>query len=144
MYQRTRSRNHETTKPRNQTIFRFSRFRVFVTSCFRVFVCFLVMLVAVCNAFAQDSDISVTPIARDGQVLVSFDLSDAFTDDVRDAIQSGLSTTFSYEVELRRGAAFFEPSDPSGTRYGTEGFDNLTRRDPTSEAFLRPVEPPLP
>jgi hypothetical protein len=53
-------------------------------------------------AAADTPDITVTPIARDGQGLVSFELSDGFTADVRDAIQSGLPTTFSYEVELRR------------------------------------------
>jgi hypothetical protein len=51
------------------------------------------------------SDVIVTPIARDGQVQVSFDLSDGYTPDVRDAIQSGLSTTFSYTVQLRRAAS---------------------------------------
>jgi len=105
-----------------------------------VFVCFLVMLVAVCNAFAQDSDISVTPIARDGQVLVSFDLSDAFTDDVRDAIQSGLSTTFSYEVELRRAATLFDRTIASVTMTATVRFDNLTRRYQMSRSLDGRVE----
>ena len=52
-----------------------------------------------------EPDLTVTPLARDGQVLVSFELSDGLTPEVRDAIQSGLATTFSYEVELRRGTA---------------------------------------
>ena len=42
-----------------------------------------------------------TPIARDGQLLVSFELADGFTADVRDAIQSGLPTT----LHLRRRTA---------------------------------------
>ncbi len=54
---------------------------------------------------AEPPDLSVTPIARDGQVFVSFELSDGLTSDVQDAIQSGLATTFSYEVELRHGTA---------------------------------------
>src|SRR5882672_12672081 len=128
MYQRTRPRNHETTKPRNQPIFR-SRFGVFVTSCFRVFVVLVLMLVAVGRVSAADPDISITPIARDGQVLVSFELSDGFTTDVRDAIQSGLATTFSYEVELRRGTAtWFDRTVAAVTIATTVRFDNLTRR----------------
>src|ERR1700716_608139 len=125
MYQRTRPRNHETTKPRNQPIFR-SRFRVFVTSCFRVFVVLVLMLVAVGRVSAADPDISVTPIARNGEVLVSFDLSDGFTADVRDAIQSGLPTTFSYVVELRQGsAAWFDRTLSAGAITATGRFDNL-------------------
>ena len=50
------------------------------------------VFVGVVRAADGDPDLTVTPIARDGQVVVSFDLSDGFTPDVRDAIQSGLST----------------------------------------------------
>src|SRR2546425_9803003 len=136
MDQRTRPRNHETTKPRDQPIFRSSRFRVFVTSCFRVFVVVVSMLVAVGRVCAADPDISVTPIARDGQVLVSFDLSDGFTADVRDAIQSGLPTTFSYEVELRRQTStWFDRTVASVTVAATVRFDNLTRRYQMSHAI---------
>jgi hypothetical protein len=51
---------------------------------------------------ATDDRIRVTPLARDGQVYVSFEVLDAFADDTRDAMQSGLLTTFLYDVELRR------------------------------------------
>jgi hypothetical protein len=109
------------------------------SSCLRVFVvAFVVVLVAVVRA--ADPDISVTPIARDGQVLVSFDLSDAFTDDVRDAIQSGLSTTFSYEVELRRAATLFDRTIASVTMTATVRFDNLTRRYQMSRSLDGRVE----
>jgi hypothetical protein len=91
----------------------------------RVFVAAFVL----CGvARAQEPDLSVTPIARDGQVLVSFDLSEAWTSDVRDAIQSGLPTTFSYEVELRRGAAWLDRTVASVTIMASVRFDNLTRR----------------
>ena len=75
-----------------------------------------------------DPDLTVAPIARDGQVVVSFDLSDGFTPDVRDAIQSGLLTTFSYEVDLRRGSALFDRTVASVTITAIVRFDNLTRR----------------
>ena len=57
---------------------------------------------------AAGADLAVTPIARDGQVVVSFDLSNGFTPAVNDAIQSGLPTTFSYDVHLRRRSAWFD------------------------------------
>jgi len=89
---------------------------------------------------AAEPDISVTPIAGDGQVLVSFDLSEGFTDDVREVIQSGLSTTFSYEVELRRSAMLFDRTMASVTMTATVRFDNLTRRYQMSRAIDGRVE----
>lgn len=73
-------------------------------------------------------DLTVTPIVREGHVVVSFDLSDGYTPDVRDAIHSGLLTTFSYELDLRRGAALFDRTVASVTVTAVVRFDNLTRR----------------
>jgi hypothetical protein len=97
------------------------------SSCVRVFVVAFAVALAVTVA-AQSPEVSVTPIARDGQVLVSFDLTDAFSSDVRDAIQSGLPTTFSYDVELRRGSTLFDRTVASVTVEAAVRFDNLTRR----------------
>jgi hypothetical protein len=99
--------------------------RRLVVSCLRVFVAVVVWMAAVA---AQGPEVSITPLARDGQVLVSFDLTDAFSSDVRDAIQSGLPTTFSYDVELRHGAALFDRTVASVTVAAAVRFDNLTRR----------------
>src|SRR5207237_122721 len=90
---------------------------------FRVFVVAFVLIAAV---GAQAPEVSITPIARDGRVLVSFELTDAFSSDVRDAIQSGLATTFSYDVELRRGSAFFDRTVAWVTIAAGVRFDNLT------------------
>ena len=93
------------------------------------FVAALAFVTVVRALEAPDPDISVTPIARDGQVLVSFDLSDGMTPDVQDTIQSGLPTTFSYDVELRRRAsAWFDQTIAAVTISATVRFDNLTRR----------------
>jgi hypothetical protein len=105
-----------------------------------VFAVPFVSLVVVSVRAATDADISVTPIARDGQVLVSFDLGDGFTAEVRDAIQSGLSTTFSYDVELRRNATLFDRTMASVTITATVRFDNLTRRYQMSRAVDGRVE----
>jgi hypothetical protein len=93
--------------------------------------CAFVMVAAATGALRAaggDADLAVTPIARDGQVVVSFELTDGFTPDVRDAIQSGLSTTFSYELDLRRGAAMFDRTVASVRITANVRFDNLTRR----------------
>jgi Domain of unknown function (DUF4390) len=97
-------------------------------------------LAAVVSADAVAPDLRVTPIERDGQVLVSFDLNDGFTPDVRDAIQSGLSTSFSYEVELRRGAPLFDRTLAAVSIIATVHFDNLTRRYQMSRSLDGRVE----
>ena len=90
---------------------------------------------------AGEPDLSVMPIARDGQVLVSFELSEGLTEDVRDAIQSGLPTTFSYELELRRGTAtWFDRTIAAVTITATVRFDNLTRRYQMSRTLDGRVE----
>jgi hypothetical protein len=112
-------------------------------SCLRVFAAVL-FATSFVRAASPDVDIApdlhVTPIERDGQVLVSFDLSDGFTQDVRDAIQSGLATSFSYDVELRRGATFFDRTVAAVSITATVHFDNLTRRYQMSRSLDGRVE----
>jgi len=137
MHQHTKPRTHDTTKKTIRDV-----------SWFRLLVGVGLMFVAVGRASAAGPDISVTPLARDGQVLVSFDLTDVFTADIRDAIQSGLATTFSYQVELRRAAAFIDRTMASVTITATVRFDNLTRRYQMPRAVdgrvedARPTEAP--
>jgi hypothetical protein len=100
----------------------------------------LLVALALLTAAGADPDLSVTPIARDGQVVVSFELSDGFTPEVRDAIQSGLSTSFSYEVALRRDATLFDRTVASVTITAMVRFDNLTRRYQMSRTIDGRVE----
>lgn len=77
---------------------------------------------------AADS-IRVIPLVRDGQVLVSFELVDGFTDEVRAAIASGLRTTFTYTVELRMEVpVWIDRTIDSAVVSNSAEFDNLTRR----------------
>ena len=69
------------------------------------------------------------PAVRDAQVLVSVEVADGYADDVRDAISSGLRTTFSYDVELRmivRG--WVDRTIATAVIGTTDQYDNLTRR----------------
>ena len=71
----------------------------------------------------------VTPLARDGRVLVSFRLSDAFNEDARAAIHSGLTITFVYDVELKRASTMWlDRTIAEATVMATVRYDNLTRR----------------
>lgn len=81
--------------------------------------------------------IHVTPLVRDGRVYVSFRLSDAFdNEDVRTAVHSGLTITFVYDVELRRGAvAWLDRTLDSATVSAAVQYDNLARRYHVSLMF---------
>jgi hypothetical protein len=72
--------------------------------------------------------LQVVPLARDGEVLVSFKLEEALTEDVRTAIHSGLTVKFVYRVELRRASAVWFDRKISDAEVGaTVKYDNLTR-----------------
>lgn len=79
---------------------------------------------------AQAADpFRVIPLIRDNKVLVSFDLSDGFTNEVRDAIKSGLQTTITYTVELRVEAPLWVDRTMASAIVSTSvHFDNLTRQ----------------
>jgi hypothetical protein len=73
--------------------------------------------------------IQVVPLAREGRVWVSFQLSDAFTDEVSDAIHSGLTTTFAYDVEIKRdGTLWFDRTVAAATVSASVKYDTLTRK----------------
>lgn len=79
---------------------------------------------------AQTSEgLRVVPLVRDDQVLVSFTLSDGFTDEVRAAIQSGLKTTFTYAADLKLDVpGWVDRTMATATATSSVEFDNLTRR----------------
>ena len=85
------------------------------------------VLVAALQLPAGSPGISVRPIVREGQLVVSFRMNDDLAGEVRDAIQSGLATTFSYDVELRR-TGWFDRLLASTAVAASVRFDNLTRR----------------
>lgn len=71
----------------------------------------------------------IVPLVRDGSVLISFELADGFTDDVRAAIKSGLKTTFTYYVDLRAEVpAWIDRTVGSAVVSTAVQYDNLTRR----------------
>jgi hypothetical protein len=93
-------------------------------------LCALVFLTGESPAYAQaPQTLRVTPLVKDGQVLVSFELVNGFTDEVRDAIQSGLTTTFTYTVELRMDVpAWVDRTIGTATIASSVEYDNLKRQ----------------
>ena len=89
----------------------------------------LVMLSCLSAVPVAAQAVQVTPLARDGRVLVSFRLTDAFSEEVRAAIHSGMTITFVYDVQLKRSSAFWvDRTIDAATVTATVKYDNLTRR----------------
>jgi hypothetical protein len=90
--------------------------------------CAIGLLAAGAIAHADES-LRIVPIRGDDTVLVTFELTDAFTDEVREAISSGLRTTFTYQVELRMVVPIWvDPLICTAVVTATDQYDNLTRR----------------
>lgn len=78
---------------------------------------------------SADQQLQVAPLPRDGQVLVSFELQQELTEDVRTTIRSGMAVSFVYRVDLRRSSAiWFDRTLSSTVLKATVRYDNLTRR----------------
>jgi hypothetical protein len=70
----------------------------------------------------------IVPLVRDDKVLVTFELADGFTDEVKAAIHSGLKTTFTYTVDLRLEVpAWVDRTIATAVVSNSVEFDNLHR-----------------
>lgn len=88
---------------------------------------FALALAVVAELSAQG--MRIVPLIRDGAVLISFELADGFTQDVREAIKSGLKTTFTYYIDLRAEVpAWMDRTMASAVVSTAVTYDNLTRR----------------
>jgi hypothetical protein len=86
------------------------------------------LLVAMASPRAAES-LRIVPLVDGKQVVVSFQLNDAYNDDIKDMIASGLRTTFTYDVELRMEVAGWVDRTIATTVVSiTDQYDNLTRR----------------
>jgi len=79
-------------------------------------------------AQASNQTVQVAPLPRDGEVLISFKLEEPLTDEIRAAIQSGLTVKFVYKVDLlRSSAAWFDRKIASAVVTASVKYDTLTR-----------------
>lgn len=88
---------------------------------------FVLALSAVAAVLAEG--VRIIPLVRDDAVLVSFELTDGYTPEVKDAVHSGLKTTFTYTVELRQDVpAWVDRTIATSVITNSVQYDNLTRR----------------
>ena len=78
---------------------------------------------------AQET-LQIKPVlVRDNYVVVSYELTDAYNAAVKDAIASGLKTTFTYDLELKtKVPGWVDRLIATVNVTVTDQFDNLTRR----------------
>ena len=87
----------------------------------------VVLMLCTTAAVGTQETLRITPFISDNHVLVSFELNDAYSEAVREAIASGLRTTFTYELELRT-FAWIDRTIGTAIVATTDRYDNLTRR----------------
>jgi hypothetical protein len=98
-------------------------------------VCLVVLLAGGTFALAAES-LRIVPIVRGDNVVVSFELADAYNDEIRQAIASGLRTTFTYDVELRMVVpAWVDRTVATAVVASSDEYDNLTRRHKLSRTL---------
>jgi hypothetical protein len=85
------------------------------------------LLVATVATVRSEETLRITPLINDNRVVVSFELNDAYNDEVREAIATGLRTTFTYRLELRT-PAWIDRTIGTTIVSTTDQYDNLTRR----------------
>ena len=88
----------------------------------------LIAIFAMATVYAAEV-VRIVPLVRDDAVLVSFELTDGYTPEVKDAVHSGLKTTFTYEIELRQDVpAWVDRTIATSVITNSVQYDNLTRR----------------
>lgn len=95
----------------------------------RLVVGFMLVAFAAGAPLRAQETLRIVPLVRDDQVLVSFALVDAYTDEVRDVIASGLRTTFTYTLDLRTIAPLWVDRTLATTVVTiSDQYDTLTTR----------------
>lgn len=96
--------------------------------------CVLVLLL-LGTSLAAAGTFRIVPITSDDSLVVTFELSDAYNDEVRQAISSGLRTTFTYDIELRMVVpTWVDRTIATAAVSVSDQYDNLTRRHSLSRA----------
>jgi len=79
---------------------------------------------------AQDRDaVHIVPLVRGEEVVVSLELPSGYTEELREAISTGLRTTFTYKIDLRMDVAgWVDRTIATVVVSISDQYDNLTRR----------------
>jgi hypothetical protein len=85
-------------------------------------------LASLTATLAAAEGLRIVPLVRGDRVLVTFELADGFTEEVRAAVRSGLKTTFTYTVDLRLEVpVWVDRTIATSVVTNSVEYDNLTR-----------------
>jgi hypothetical protein len=92
-----------------------------------LFTIALTMSVTAGVAYAEGT-LRIVPLVRAEQVLVSVDLDNGYTEEVREVINGGVRTTFTYDVDLKMIVpAWVDRTIATAVITMTDHYDTLTR-----------------
>jgi uncharacterized protein DUF4390 len=101
----------------------------------------LMTMTAVVAAQGADAGLRITPTVSNDRLLVSLELDGTDVAAVREAIASGLRTTFTYELELRTTVpGWIDRTIATTVVTMSDRYDNLTRRHTLSRSVDGRVE----
>jgi len=103
---------------------------------------FLGVLLAASAVVHADEQLQIKPVlVRDNKIVVSYEYQEAYNAAIRDAIASGLRTTFSYDLELRtKVSGWFDRAIATVNVTVSDEYDNLTRSHHLSRAVDGRIE----
>jgi hypothetical protein len=95
----------------------------------RIWAVMLVLSIAALGGVVYaDGTLRIVPLVRAEQVLVSVELDNGYTDEVRQVINGGVRTTFTYDVELKMIVpAWVDRTIATAVVTTTDHYDTLTR-----------------
>jgi hypothetical protein len=89
---------------------------------------FALAVVALSSAAYAEGTLRIVPLVRAEQVIVSVDLDNGYTEEVRQVINGGVRTTFTYDVELKMIVpAWVDRTIATAVVTTTDHYDTLTR-----------------
>jgi hypothetical protein len=107
-------------------------------------ICAAAAFMVASAAVASAENVRIVPLVHGDEVVVSVELADAYTDDIRAAIASGLRTTFTYDVELRLAVpVWVDRTIATAVVSTSDQYDNLTRRHTLTRTVNGRVEQAL-
>ena len=105
--------------------------------------CFVALL-ALGTVRVAAEGLRIVPVTNGDRVVVSVELVDSYTKEIREAIASGLRTSFTYDVELRMVVpVWVDRTIATSVINITDQYDNLTRRHSLSRIVDGRVEESL-
>jgi hypothetical protein len=100
-------------------------------------VLWAILIFAAAGAALRAADaMRIVPLVDHEMLIVSVDLPDAYTEDVKEAVSSGLRTSFTYDVDLRmKATVWFDRTVASEVVTTSDQYDNLTMRHSLSRTI---------